>query len=74
MSEAPGPSSMHPDDPKFEEWSLQQLENDTENEFISDDEESYVIESEHESDTEQSEDENQEEIDLNLEEVFFLWT
>lgn len=43
---------MHTDDPKFEEWCIKQLDND--NVIISDDYESYIMESENdtENDTE----------------------
>lgn len=61
MSQAAGPSRMHPDDPNFEEWCLNQLEED--DNLISDEDESFILESEHNTESEQSENEDFEQED-----------
>lgn len=53
MATQPGPSKMHPDDPGFEEWCLNILENGND----SDEDPDYVIESDHDTDSEISGDE-----------------
>lgn len=60
MSSLPGPSNMHPDDERFEQWCLDQLDEDD----ISDADENYAIESDTNTDSELSADENG--IDINV--------
>lgn len=51
MAGRPGPSRMHSDDPRFEEWCVNELEAD--DDFISDidDGDDYIIESDHDSES-----------------------